>query len=168
VQAQTNLSMTEATGSPSGPAAAPTESVQATDNLTRVDRTFNDIHGVPVMTLRVDVPREITRRGKQAVLYASAYMVVAVVVALFLLLYILNRVVLEPIARVTRHAVAIGEGTDLTARLNFAGSDELAQLAREFDRMVERVAESRRQIVDQSFQASRNSRRACCTTSAMR
>jgi sensor domain CHASE-containing protein len=153
VQAQTNLSMTEATGSPSGRAAAPTESVHATDNLTRVDRTFTDIHGVPVMTLRVDVPREITRRGKQAVLYASAYMVVAVVVALFLLLYILNRVVLEPIARVTRHAVAIGEGTDLTARLNFAGSDELAQLAREFDRMVERVAESRRQVVDQSFQA---------------
>jgi sensor domain CHASE-containing protein len=128
-------------------------SVVETGAVTQVYRTFKDNQGTPLMTMRVDVPREITRRGKQAVLYASGYLVVAVLVALALLLIILNRVVLGPIARVTRHAVAIGEGTELTARLDFAGSDELAQLAREFDRMVERVAESRREVVDQSFHA---------------
>jgi signal transduction histidine kinase len=37
--------------------------------------------------------------------------------------------------------------------LNIPGQDEIARLAREFDRMVERVADSRRQLVDQSFQA---------------
>jgi signal transduction histidine kinase len=62
-------------------------------------------------------------------------------------------VVLKPLAQVTRHAVAIGNGEDLTARLDFPGSDEIGRLAREFDRMVERVADSRRQLVDQSFQA---------------
>jgi signal transduction histidine kinase len=124
-----------------------------TSDMTQVFRTFKGLHGEPLMTLRVEVPREITRRGKQAVLYASSYLVVAVIGALALLLIILNRVVLDPIARVTRHAVAIGEGKDLTARLDFPGGDELSQLAREFDRMVARVAESRRQIVDQSFQA---------------
>src|SRR6202030_39919 len=65
----------------------------------------------------------------------------------------LNRIVLKPLARVTRHAVAVGEGTDLSARLSLPGQDEIALLAREFDRMVERVADSRRQLVDQSFQA---------------
>jgi signal transduction histidine kinase len=62
-------------------------------------------------------------------------------------------VVLEPLARVTRHAVAIGEGTDLTVRLHLPGRDEVARLAGEFDRMVARVADTRRELVDQSFQA---------------
>jgi signal transduction histidine kinase len=64
-------------------------------------------------------------------------------------------VVLSPLALVTRHAIAIGEGKDLTTRLNFKGSDEIGALAREFDRMVARVAESRSQLSDQSFQAGR-------------
>jgi signal transduction histidine kinase len=77
----------------------------------------------------------------------------AAVTVLLLLVVALNRIVLRPLARVTRHAVAVGEGTDLTVRLNIPGQDEIAKLAAEFDRMVERVAESRRQLVDQSFQA---------------
>ncbi len=147
VQAQASLAMVDI-----HPFAAQPQIVE-TGAITQVFRTFLGLEGEPLMTLRVEVPREISARGKRAVTYASAYLVIAAIVALILLLAILNRVVLSPIARITRHAVAVGEGTDLTARLNFAGSDELAQLAREFDRMVERVAESRRQLVDQSFQA---------------
>jgi signal transduction histidine kinase len=77
----------------------------------------------------------------------------AAVTVLLLLVVALNRIVLKPLARVTRHAVAVGEGTDLMVRLNLSGQDEIAKLAREFDRMVERLADSRRQLVDQSFQA---------------
>src|SRR5260370_36462486 len=105
------------------------------------------------MTLGVEVPRKITARGQSAVRYASTYLMVAALAALTLLVIVLNRVVLAPLAHVTRHAVAIGEGTDLTARLNLPGRDEVAVLAGEFDRMVERVADSRRQLMDQSVQA---------------
>jgi hypothetical protein len=56
------------------------------------------------MTLRVEVPREISARGKRAVAYASAYLMIAAIVTLILLLVVLNRVVLSPIARMTRHA----------------------------------------------------------------
>jgi sensor domain CHASE-containing protein len=124
-----------------------------TDAATKVSRRFTDIYGKPLMTLRVEVPRKITERGQSAVSYASKYLIVAGLAALTLLVIVLNRVVLAPLAHVTRHAVAIGEGTDLTARLNLPGRDEVAVLAGEFDRMVERVAESRRQLMDQSFQA---------------
>src|ERR1700722_14067747 len=120
---------------------------------TEVSRRFADIYGSPLMTLRVEVPRKITERGQSAVSYASMYLIVAALAALTLLVIVLNRVVLAPLAYVTRHAVAIGEGSDLTARLNLPGRDEVAVLAGEFDRMVERVAESRRELVDQSFQA---------------
>jgi len=124
-----------------------------TGAATEVSRHFADIYGNPLMTLRVEVPRKITERGQSAVSYASTYLIVAGLATLTLLVIVLNRVVLAPLARVTRHAVAIGEGTDLTARLNLPGDDEVAVLAGEFDRMVERVAESRRQLMDQSFQA---------------
>jgi signal transduction histidine kinase len=129
------------------------EEIAETEASTQIFKSFTDLYGKPLMTFRVDVPRRITERGQAAVTYASLYLVGAAVTVLLLLVVALNRIVLKPLARVTRHAVAVGEGTDLSARLNLAGQDEIAMLAREFDRMVERVADSRRQLVDQSFQA---------------
>jgi two-component system, NtrC family, sensor kinase len=130
-----------------------TERVIESDNLTHVYRAFNDLYGKPIMTLRVDVPREITLRGYRAVAYASACLIAAAVIVLILLVLVLNRVILNPLARVTRHAVALGADRALTTRLELRGRDELGVLARELDRMMERVAESRMQLVDQSFQA---------------
>jgi two-component system NtrC family sensor kinase len=124
-----------------------------TDDVTEVYRSFGDIYGRPIMTLRIDVPRKITERGRLAVNYASAYLTGAAVIVLVLLVLVLNRVVLNPLARVTRHAVAIGEGKDLTTRLDFKAADEIGVLAREFDRMVASVADSRSKLVDQSFHA---------------
>jgi sensor domain CHASE-containing protein/anti-sigma regulatory factor (Ser/Thr protein kinase) len=130
-----------------------TDRLVETDAVTQVFRPYCDIYGKPLLSLRVEVPRKITERGRGAVTYASACLVVAAIAALMLLVIVLNRIVLAPLARVTRHALTIGEGADLTARLDLPGHDEVAVLAREFDRMVERVAESRRQFMDQSFQA---------------
>jgi diguanylate cyclase (GGDEF)-like protein len=64
---------------------------------------------------------------------------IAAVLIVALLVIVLNRTVLDPLARVTRHAVAIGEGADPTMRLDFKGKDEIAVLAREFDRTVAHV-----------------------------
>ncbi len=146
-QAQTPLSMMQDARSTGA------DQIVDTDALTEVYRTFQDIYGRPVLTLRVEVPRRITARGRDAVNYASAYLVGAAIAALALLVVVLNRTVLSPLARVTRHAVTIGKGTDLSARLNLKGHDEIGMLAREFDGMVARVAQTRRELVDQSFQA---------------
>ena len=124
-----------------------------TDRVTQVYRSFHDIYDRPILTLRVDIPRDITQRGHLAVHYAGVFLATAAAVVLILLVLILNRVILNPLARVTRHAVAIGEGKDLTTRLDFEARDEIGVLAREFDRMVASVAQSRAQLIDQSFRA---------------
>ena len=129
------------------------EQIAETDAATRIFKSFTDVYGKPLMTFRVEVPRRITARGQGAVTYASLYLIGAAVTVLLLLVVALNRIVLKPLACVTRHAVTMATGTDLSARLSLPGQDEIAVLAREFDRMVERVADSRRQLVDQSFQA---------------
>ena len=135
------------------PAGAPAETVNVGDTVTTVGNTLNDIYGTPVVTLSVDVPREVTLRGKSAVKVAAACLLASAVTVLILLVLVLNRVILNPLGLMTRHAVAMGKGTDLTTRLDLQRRDEMGVLAREFDNMVERVAESRTQLVDQSFQA---------------
>jgi two-component system, NtrC family, sensor kinase len=146
-QAQADLSMM------SDGFAGGADRLVETDAVTQVYRPYSDIYGKPLMSFKVEVPRKITERGRGAVTYASACLIAAGLAALILLVTLLNRIVIAPLARVTRHAVTIGEGTDLTTRLDLPGRDEVAVLAREFDRMVERVAESRRLLMDQSFQA---------------
>jgi two-component system NtrC family sensor kinase len=152
-RAQAALSMIPALSMVQRGARSFGDAVVETEEQTQIYRSFDDIYGRPLMTLRVDVPRKITARGQKTVGYASAYLIGAAVAVLIGLMIVLNRVVLEPLARVTRHAVSIGEGADLTARLHLSGRDEISRLAHEFDRMVASVAESRRQLVDQSFQA---------------
>jgi sensor domain CHASE-containing protein/HAMP domain-containing protein len=146
-QAQASLAMLP------NPPSTGREEFAETGDATQVITPFGDIYGRPVVSFRVEVPHRITARGQGAVTYASLYLIGAAVTVLILLVVALNRIVLAPLARVTRHAVAVGNGSDLTVQLNLAGQDEIARLAREFDRMVERVADSRRQLVDQSFQA---------------
>ena len=120
---------------------------------TRVYRLFDDIYGKPLLTLRVDVPRDVTQRGYTAARYAGAYLAAAALLVFGLLVAALNRLILSPLAVVTRHAVAVGKEQDLTTRLELSSNDEIGVLAREFDRMVMRVAESRTQLVDQSYRA---------------
>jgi two-component system, NtrC family, sensor kinase len=124
-----------------------------TDGVTQVFGSFRDIYGKPVMTLRVDVPREFTAYGHKALQIASASIVAAAVVVLIVMLLLLNRLVLAPLTRVTRHAVAIGKDPDLSARLDFKTADEFGLLADEFDSMVARLAATRKELIDQSFEA---------------
>ena len=129
------------------------ERIEQTPALTQVYGSFEDVYGRPVMTLRVDVPREITASGYASIRVASAFLIAAAITVLIVLLVLLNRLVLAPLTHMTRHAVAIGDGAELTGRLNFRSSDEFGRLAREFDRMLGRLADARRQLIDQSFQA---------------
>ncbi|HEY4447381.1 MAG TPA: CHASE4 domain-containing protein [Steroidobacteraceae bacterium] len=134
-------------------AQSPAEELAEDEGTTRIAQSFQDLYGRPIMRLQVAVPRGITARGRIAVSYASLCLLAAAIIVLLLLGVVLNRAILKPLALVTRHAVALGEDKDLTTRLNLRRRDEFGVLAREFDRMVARVAESRTQLVDQSFEA---------------
>jgi len=149
VGAQAQADLTQLAPEP----GAPAERLVEDDTATYVYRRVDDLYGAPVVSLRVDVSRRISARGQLAVAYASACLLAAAVAVLILLAMVLNRQILIPLGTVTRHAEALGGDEDLTTRLNLKRDDEFGVLAREFDRMVERVAESRTQLVDQSYEA---------------
>lgn len=125
------------------------EGPEATTGATVVTDAF----GQPLIGLEVRTPRAISERGAGALRFASISLGLAGAVTLFLLLFLLRRTVFDPVGRLTRHAVAVGAGDDLGARLDLRSKDEVGVLAREFDRMVERLAETRKRLLEQSYRS---------------
>jgi sensor domain CHASE-containing protein len=121
--------------------------------LNEVYRNLEDIYGRPTVQLRIDVPRKVSAQGRDAIGFALVSLFVAGLVVLIVLAVALRRMVLRPVSRLTQHAVQIGEGDDLTRRMNVQRQDEIGVLAREFDRMVDKLEDARRRLVDQSFEA---------------
>ncbi len=145
-------------GDPSLRPLAATQSgdlITSSSGVLHVDHAFDDIYGQPVMVLRVDVPRTIMASAKTTIAYARTFTFGAGVAILLFILLVLNREVLAPLTRVTRHASAIGAGDDLSHRLDLHRTDEIGILASEFDRMVGSLAESRRRLIDHSFESGR-------------
>ena len=155
-QAQVRLQVS--TVGASVPPATATEALRSPrivqrDTTNEVYRNLADIYGQPAVTLRIDVPRSVSAQGRDAIGYALLSLFAAGAIVLLVLIVALRRLVLAPVSRMTQHAVAIGEGDDLTQRMAVDRPDELGVLAREFDRMVDKLADARRGLVDQSFEA---------------
>jgi signal transduction histidine kinase len=151
---QARVTLAAVSGGVPGLRANPTRELLVEHKATtEVVRAFDDIEGSPALTLRIEVPRAITARGRQAVTYGSIFLIGAGVIVLILIIALLNRAVLSPLTRMTRHARTIGRSDDLTSRLDLKRADELGELAGEFDRMVDSLASARRRLVDRSFDA---------------
>jgi two-component system, NtrC family, sensor kinase len=127
--------------------------IRAGTAVDQVYRILPDLDGQPALLLRVDVPKAISARGQAAVRFALLSLLGAGLAILAVLMFGLHRMVLVPLRRLTDHAVDVGQRGDLAARLTLERRDELGALAREFDRMVERLAEARKALVDRSYQS---------------
>ncbi len=124
-----------------------------TQTVTRIEQVFANVSGHPLLTLGITVPRTITHHGADAVRYSTLLLGAAAALVLATLLVLLGRIVLTPLARVTDHAQRIAAADDMSARLGYVRSDELGTLANAFDNMVERLAKTRRELVDRSFES---------------
>ncbi len=113
--------------------------------------TLSNLYGHPFLRIQVDTPRDISSRGVAAVsaslwtLGATGLMMMAV------LLWLLQRSVLRPISTLSGHALKIGADDNLDSRLDLKRKDEVGLLARTLDDMVDRLAEVRRLLIDQSY-----------------
>jgi len=123
------------------------------DQSTHIERAFTNLSDRPLLVLGITVPRTISQHGASAVRYSTMLLGAAVAMVLITLLLLLGRIVLGPLADVTDHAQRIAASDDLAARLGYVRSDELGTLARAFDNMVERLAQTRRELVDRSFES---------------
>jgi two-component system, NtrC family, sensor kinase len=127
--------------------------ISETDSSTRIERSFANLSGVPLVVLGIRIPRAISHRGSEAVRYSMQMLAGAAGIVLLALFLILRRTVLSPLSRVIRHAQRIARSNDLSARLGEKRRDEIGALARVFDEMVERLDTSRRELAERSFES---------------
>ena len=118
------------------------------DTLRHAWSTLPDLAGHPAALLRIDWERDITQHGARALRFALASLLAGCVLTLAAVALMLQRAVIRPLTALTRHAVQVGSGGDLSARLDSTRTDELGVLAREFDAMVAQLAASRSQLVE--------------------
>jgi signal transduction histidine kinase/CheY-like chemotaxis protein/HPt (histidine-containing phosphotransfer) domain-containing protein len=113
-----------------------------------------DVFGEPALLLRADVERSITAQGSVATAVATAGSVAGGAAILLVMWFTLRRIVVSPLLAVTRHAERVGAHDDLKARLGMRRADEIGTLAREFDRMVQSLAESRARQLESAHRAT--------------
>lgn len=109
--------------------------------------TLEDARAIPALLVRADVDRRISRSGAEAARYAFISTATSGFLLLLVLLFVLRRSVIDPITRLTRHAVEIGASDDYSRRLAVKRTDELGALAREFDGMLEKLERSHQAMV---------------------
>jgi two-component system, sensor histidine kinase and response regulator len=106
---------------------------------------LRDIYGKPVLALRVDIPRDIYRRGQTSVLYFLVSLAVLGFASGLVTLVLLEKAILSRLTGLAAGVTRIGESTDLSARVSLSGSDELSSLAGAINRMLEALDRSQRQ-----------------------
>jgi two-component system NtrC family sensor kinase len=117
----------------------------------RLYALYPDVYGIPSVLLMVDMPRDITAHGWEASGFALLSVGLAGLLVLLATYLLLEKMVVSPVETVTAHAVTVGNSSDLSARLNLDRADEIGVLAREFDRMVTRLEEAQRRLLEQSY-----------------
>lgn len=161
-QIKTHLSVTDITGGKitSGQAAIAAELrrgrvgetvIRSSNEVDHVYRVMPDIFGKPALLLQVDVPKAISARGNKAVEFALFSLFVAGILVLTALVCGLHRIILTPLAKLTRHIVSISQSNDLSERIELNRQDELGKLAQEFNLMAERLQEAREELAKQSY-----------------
>ena len=138
------------TTTPDGPV---TTRIVRREHMNEVYREVADIYGRHALRLRIDVPRSITAKGLAATQFALWSLLIVGVIVVMVLILTIRHMILGPVSRMTQHAVRIAEHDDLTVRLAVDRRDELGILAREFDKMVDKLEDARRRLVDHSFEA---------------
>lgn len=122
------------------------------ENFLHIYTVLSGLQGAPVLLMRADIPRDIRAKGIAGLIRSSFLSnLTAGLIVLLVLLVLLRSTVVSPIRKLTNWAIATGKSDTISARFTMERSDEIGTLAREFRRMVEQLAESRRKFAEQSY-----------------
>jgi len=105
---------------------------------------LRDIDAKPALVLRVTMPREVYGQGRATVIYFVAVLVAGGLVAGILTLLLIEKAVLSRVASLSSSILAVGKTGDLSRRIQLTGTDELDDLARAVNKMLEALEGSRR------------------------
>ena len=116
------------------------------DSYLLVRTTLPDIEGKYEFLVTAKTYRAITAQGHITARYALIALIGSMAVILLIMLFVLRKTILEPIIALKRHALSIEKSGDMTARLSLKSRDEIGDLGRAFDRMMEKLENGARTL----------------------
>ncbi len=125
---------------------SPDSSYQAPDGkIMHAYTTFPDVHGRPALLIEVNLPRNVFRQGLRAMRLFMALSILAGLSVIFLLLLLTQTMVVRPIDTLIRHIVSIRDSGDQQPLKLKRGATEIRTLANEFDSLLAKLDEKRRE-----------------------
>lgn len=109
---------------------------------------FNDITGKPAAIIRVNNYRTIYRQGKSSLLYFTIAMTLLGMASVVGYLFLMEKIIISRLISLNKDVKRIGEDPDSSGRVEEKGSDEIAELAREINKMLIRIEKSRESLQD--------------------
>ncbi|MFX4262031.1 CHASE4 domain-containing protein [Pelotomaculum propionicicum] len=107
---------------------------------------INDIYGDPALLLRIDWPRDVYKQGETSVAYFVFSLVLAGTICLYVILLLLRKMVLSRLEMISDSVIAIGDRSDLSARLQVTGKDELSGLAAAINGMLANLEQTQQKL----------------------
>ncbi len=131
----------------------PVYSNQSDKQILQIYEAFPDINNRPGLLLKASIPRRIAARGSETFAYILISTFAGGVVTLMVILLLLQKIVLAPISRLTRHVNTFSSRTkgvnfeDLS-EVNFAlHGDEIMMLAQAFEKLEAGVQQRAAQLL---------------------
>lgn len=125
-----------------------------------------DLHGTPILILQVEQTREIYRQGQAVIFVQLAVILILSLPATLGSLFLLDRVVLGRLLRLTNRIRDIGQRGDISTRVVVEGQDELADLANSINAMLNSLERSQAALAQAHEQLARSARLAAAGETA--
>ncbi len=107
---------------------------------------LHDISGNPILTLKVDMPRDIYQRGMAAMQYPLISLLLIVVVFGAVTMLLLEKTILSRLTLLNARIMQIGDEGELSARVPLDGNDEITSVAAAVNSMLDSLMQSRKRL----------------------
>lgn len=114
---------------------------------------ISDVFGRPALLIAMAPRNEISSAGRFIVRASLAALLLAGLAVVVISHALLQSLLVRPLRQLTDCVLAVGQGKELPLPDTEGRSDEIAVLGREFGRMLDRLADANRRLLDQSYQA---------------
>ena len=106
----------------------------------------HDISGEPGLLVRVDVPRDIMAEGRRSMLYLLISLVAVGFVVVALILFLLDKLVLSRLSRLSGEVSGIQTASDLASRVSVTGQDELSNTSGAINVMLDGLEQAHQDL----------------------
>jgi signal transduction histidine kinase len=129
---------------------------QISQSKLMVKAQLSDINGDPVAIAVIQVPCDITARSSRTAKLARNSFIFGSVAALLMLLVMLQKIVIGPLAAIREHSNRVAQEGFVAEPLPLTCNDEIGQLASAFDKMVRNLLDAQTQLARASQATGRS------------